>query len=126
MIGTVHVMMQADYERWLTSGEGESTISAGERLFSELRCDTCHRPDGVGRGPVLDRIFGSQRLMRNGERVIADESYIRESILTPRQRVVTGFRPVMPTFQGQVNEEQVLELISYIKTLGGDAAGRAR
>jgi len=126
MIGKVHVMTQADYERWLMSGEGESTTSAGERLFSELRCDTCHRPDGVGRGPVLDRVFGSQRLMRNGERVIADESYLRESILTPQQRVLTGYRPVMPTFQGQVNEEQVLELISYIKTLGGDSAGRAR
>jgi cytochrome c oxidase subunit 2 len=90
----------------------------GARLFTEMRCDTCHQPEGTGRGPSLDGIFGSVVALENGQSVQADESYLRESILNPGVKVVAGFQPVMPTFQGQINEEQLLQIIAYLKTLG--------
>ena len=91
----------------------------GEALFSQLGCATCHLPDGKGRGPSLQKVFGGQVKLADGGTVIADEAYLRESILTPFAKIVAGYTPQMPTFQGQVNEEQVLQLISYVKSLGG-------
>jgi cytochrome c oxidase subunit II len=119
MIGRVVVMSPDDYDAWLQTERGETPAEAGERLFSELRCEGCHM-NGDGTAPSLDGLYGSQVLLTDGARVTADESYIRESILDPSHRVVSGFRPAMPTFQGQVTEEQVLELIAYIKTLRVD------
>jgi cytochrome c oxidase subunit 2 len=132
MGGKVVVMEAVDYERWISGeGAGESMAQRGERLFTEMRCDTCHQPEGTGRGPSLEGIFGSVVALENRQSVTADESYIRESILNPTAKVVAGFRPVMPTFQGQVNEEQLLQIIAYLKTLGAQeqprpAAGRNR
>ena len=118
MIGTVHVMEPADYQAWLSGGGGGGTLAQrGERLFSELACNTCHLGDGSGRGPSLLNKFGTQEQLANGALVNIDESYVRESILTPQMKVVAGFQPVMPTFQGLVNEEGVMSLIEYIKSL---------
>jgi cytochrome c oxidase subunit 2 len=120
MIGSVVVMTPDEYDRWLQTDDQDGTetpVAAGERLFSELRCDSCHNSEG-GNGPSLDSLYGSSVAFTDGTSAIADESYIRESIVDPRQHTVAGFGPMMPTFQGQVNEEQVFELISYIKTLG--------
>ncbi len=120
MIGTVIVMKPEDYDKWLrqdTQGGYETPIKSGERMFSELRCDTCHNETDGGNGPALAGLFGTQVNLSGGGSVVADESYIRESILDPKQKVVSGFKAVMPTFQGQISEEQVFELISYIKTL---------
>jgi len=127
MGGKVIVMDAVSYERWVSGeGAGESMAQAGQRLFSELRCDTCHQPEGTGRGPALEGVFGSVVALQNGQSVEADEAYLRESILNPGARVVAGFNPVMPTFQGQVNEEQLLQIIAYLKTLGdGGVAGAA-
>ena len=126
MIGTVHVMEPADYQAWLTGGGGGGTLAQrGERLFSELACNTCHIGDGSGRGPSLLNKFGTQEQLANGSVVNIDESYVRESILTPQMKVVAGFQPLMPTFQGLVNEESVMALIEYVKSLqssGGTAA----
>ena len=66
---------------------------------------------------MLQNLFGSTQVLQNGERVVADEAYIRESILNPRAKIVAGFQPLMPTFQGQLNEEGVLELVEYVKSL---------
>jgi cytochrome c oxidase subunit 2 len=119
MGGKVIVMDPVDYERWVSGeGAGESMAARGARLFTEMRCDTCHQPEGTGRGPSLDGIFGSVVALENGQSVQADESYLRESILNPGVKVVAGFQPVMPTFQGQINEEQLLQIIAYLKTLG--------
>jgi len=119
MGGKVVVMDPVDYERWVSGeGAGESMAARGARLFTEMRCDTCHHPEGTGRGPSLDGIFGSVVALENGQSVQADESYLRESILNPSAKVVAGFQPVMPTFQGQINEEQLLQVIAYLKTLG--------
>ena len=118
MVGTVHVMEPAAYQAWLSgSGGGGTLASRGERLFSELACNTCHVTDGSGRGPSLHNKFGTQEQLANGSTVHIDESYVRESILTPQTKVVAGYQPVMPTFQGLVNEENVMALIEYVKSL---------
>jgi cytochrome c oxidase subunit 2 len=83
---------------------------------------TCHLNDGNGRGPSLAGVYGSKVELANGTGVTADEGYIRESILTPQMKLVSGFQPVMPTFQGLVNEEGVMSLIEYIKSLPAPAA----
>jgi len=126
MIGTVHVMEPADYQAWLSGGGGGGTLAQrGERLFSELACNTCHLGDGSGRGPSLLNKFGTQEQLANGALVNIDESYVRESILTPQMKVVAGFQPVMPTFQGLVNEESVMALIEYVKSLQSSHGGPA-
>jgi cytochrome c oxidase subunit II len=117
MIGTVTVMEPNDYQAWLSGSIGEPMAVRGERLFQQLACVSCHLPDGSGRGPSLSGLFGSQVQLATGTTVVADDSYLRESILTPHLKLVNGYRAVMPTYQGQVNEEGVMSLIEYIKTL---------
>ena len=119
MGGWVEVMEPVDYETWLSGGPTEGSFaSLGEKLFRDLACATCHRNDAAGRGPVLQGLFGKTVTLQNGEKVRADEAYIRESILNPRAKVTAGFQPIMPTFQGLVSEEQLLQLIEYIRSIG--------
>ena len=126
MIGKVYVMEPAAYQAWLSgSGGGGTLASRGERLFGELACNTCHVTDGSGRGPSLANKFGTQEQLANGSTVNVDESYLRESILTPQLKVVAGYQPVMPTFQGLVNEESVMALIEYVKSLQSSPDGGA-
>ena len=118
MTGQIVVMDAADYQTWLSGGAPEGSLaSAGEKLFADLACNTCHRPDSRGRGPVLAGIFGRPVQLQNGEAVPADEQYLRESILQPSAKVTAGYQPVMPAFQGIVTEEQLLALIEYVKSL---------
>ena len=118
MIGEVVVMEPSDYQAWLSGGAPEGSLaSAGEKLFADLACNTCHRPEAQSRGPVLQGLFGKTVTLQTGETVVADEAYIRESILNPSAKVTAGFQPIMPTFQGLVSEEQLLELIEYVKSL---------
>jgi cytochrome c oxidase subunit II len=121
MVGQVVVMEPNDYQTWLSGGAGEGSLaSAGQKLFNDLACNTCHRPDAQGRGPVLQNLFGKTVELASGERIVADEAYIRESILNPQAKITAGYQPIMPTFQGQVTEEGLLELIEYVKTLKQD------
>jgi cytochrome c oxidase subunit 2 len=121
MIGQIVVMEPNDYQTWLSGGAEEGSLaSAGQKLFADLACNTCHRPDAQGRGPVLQNLFGKTIETTAGERVVVDEAYIRESILNPQAKVTVGFQPIMPTFQGLVTEEQLLELIEYVKSLKQD------
>jgi cytochrome c oxidase subunit II len=118
MIGHVVVMPQNEYEAWVGGGASEGTLAQkGEQLFTQLACITCHRADSQGRGPVLNGLFGSTVQLANGNTVTADAGYVRESILNPTAKVAQGFPPIMPTFQGQVSEEQLLALTEYIKSL---------
>lgn len=120
MIGWVNVMEPSEYQAWLSGGSAEGSLaSTGQKLFSDLACVSCHRSDGQGRGPRLDEVFGSQVTLTDGQKVTADEAYIRESILDPQAKIVTGYpKPsIMPTFRGLVTEEQLLQLITYIKSL---------
>jgi cytochrome c oxidase subunit 2 len=118
MIGEVVVMDPAEYQTWLSGGAPEGSLaSAGAKLFQDLACNTCHRPDAQGRGPVLEGLFGKTVTLQSGETRTVDEAYVRESILQPAAKVAQGFQPIMPTFQGLVSEEQLLELIEYVKSL---------
>ena len=120
MIGWVTAMEPADYQAWLSGGSsGGSMADAGSKLFQDLSCATCHLDNGQGRGPVLKGAYGHQVLLANGQTVTADDAYIRESIVNPQAKVVAGFQPIMPTFQGIVTEEQILQLIAYVKSLSG-------
>jgi len=121
MVGTVYVMQPDDYQAWLAGGgiTGGTMQARGEQLFEQLACVTCHRDDNSGRGPSLAGLFGSQVRLANGQTVVADEAYIRESILTPQLKQVEGYGPLMPTFQGLVNEEGMLSLIEYMKSKAG-------
>ena len=115
MIGSIVVMEPAQYEAWTNGGSTGPLSVTGEKIFSELGCVTCHRSDGQGRGPNLQGLFGKQVLLEGGRTVLADENYIRESILDPGAKIVNGYKPVMPTFQGLVSEEQLNALIAYVK-----------
>jgi cytochrome c oxidase subunit 2 len=119
MIGTVTVMEPSAYQAWL-AGTTEGPLSArGERLFVDLACNTCHRSDGTGRGPSLEAKFGTEERLSTGAVVRVDESYLRESILNPQLKLVAGYQPLMPTFQGLVSEESVMALVEYVKSLQG-------
>jgi cytochrome c oxidase subunit 2 len=118
MIGTVTVMTPQDYEAWLAGGRSTGTAEQnGERLFTDLSCVTCHKPDSTGRGPALAGVFGSKVTLNDGRTVIADENYLRESIMNSQAKIVQGYQGIMPTFQGMVTEENLMQLIAYIKTL---------
>ena len=117
MIGSVVVMEPAAYQAWLSGSDGQPLAVRGQQLFQQLACVTCHLNDGTGRGPSLAGVYGSKVELANGTSVVVDDGYIRESILTPQMKLVSGFQPVMPTFQGLVNEEGVMSLIEYIKSL---------
>jgi cytochrome c oxidase subunit 2 len=124
MIGWIYVMEPAEYERWLAGGSGsESLASSGEKLFEYLACANCHRTDKPGRCPNLVGLFGTSAQLTTGESVNADEAYIRESILNPGAKIVAGYQNIMPTFQGQVTEEELLQLIEYIKSLAKPQQG---
>ncbi|MEQ1756775.1 MAG: cytochrome c oxidase subunit II [Vicinamibacterales bacterium] len=124
MIGTVYVMEQDAYQAWLAGGgvTGGTMQARGEQLFQQLACNTCHRNDNTGRGPSLAGLFGAPVKLANGQTVVADEGYIRESVLTPQMKLVEGYGPLMPTFQGLVNEDGMLSLIEYVKSLSGSGA----
>ena len=115
MKGEIVVMDPVDYEQWLSGGiRGESMADAGAKLYDQLGCITCH---GTGQGPPLVSVYGKPVQLSTGQTVMADEAYLRESILSPGAQIVAGYKPIMPTFKGQVTEEQLLQLISYIKSL---------
>jgi len=118
MIGEVIAMQPQDYEVWLAGGRSTGTAAQnGERLFSDLACITCHKTDSTGRGPSLLGVFGSQVELTDGRKVTADENYLRESIMNSQAKIVKGYQGIMPAFQGMVSEENLMQLIAYIKTL---------
>ncbi len=119
MGGWVVVMEPTEFDNWLSGNANQmSPAAAGQQMYESLGCVSCHGATGEGgRGPALLGVFGSQVILNNGSKVNADEIYIRESILNPQAKIVSGFGPIMPAFQGQVNEEQLLQLVAYVKSL---------
>lgn len=118
MIGKVVVLSGPKYQQWLSGGgEMGSFAATGQKMFQELGCANCHRFDTQGRGPNLVGVYGKPVLLTSGQSVIADDAYIRQHILNPGAQVVAGFKPIMPSFQGIVTEDQMLSLIAYIKSL---------
>jgi len=117
MIGRVVVMEPKEYENWLGGVTEETPVEAGEKLFTQSNCVNCHATGARQRCPQLGGLFGKDVQLQGGSTVKFDESYIRESIINPNAKIVAGYQPVMPTFRGQISEEQILELIAYIKSL---------
>ncbi|WP_437184998.1 cytochrome c oxidase subunit II [Planctomicrobium sp. SH668] len=120
MIGTVTVLEPSDYARWLADDTGEAPEVVGQKLFDRFRCATCHKAEGNGNGPALTGIFGKDRPLKGGGLALANEQYLRDSIMLPNKQVLAGYQAVMPSFQGQITEEEVTSLIAYIKTLKGE------
>jgi cytochrome c oxidase subunit 2 len=119
MIGSIVVQEPDEYERWLAGGApGESMEQAGEKVYQASGCPTCHLADGTGLGPSLVGVFGHPVKLTTGETVTADDAYMRESILLPKAKVVLGYSPIMPSFQGQLTEEQLDNVIAYLRALG--------
>jgi cytochrome c oxidase subunit 2 len=118
MIGSVVVMQQDEYERWLASrATAQNMETAGQQLFAQYSCNSCHAADGAGNGPSLARVYGQPVHLSSGATILADDDYLRESIVRPAAKVVAGYQPVMPVYQGRLNEEQILDLIAYIRSL---------
>lgn len=121
MGGTVEVMEPADYERWLAEGgTGPSMAQEGERLFVEHHCAGCHRGSQTVHAPRLEGVFGKSVPILEGKEVhfvTADVTYIRDSVLRPKSQVVAGYEPLMPSFEGQISEPDLLRIIAYIKSL---------
>jgi cytochrome c oxidase subunit 2 len=118
MRGTVTVLEPWQYEQWLAGGFTEGSLaSTGERLFQSLGCATCHTGGPGARGPRLEGLLGATVTLADGRTVTADAAYLRESILRPAAKVVAGFAPLMPSFEGQVSEETLIALIEYLKSL---------
>ena len=119
MIGSVIVMEPRDFDNWLSGNTGSMTpATAGQQLYQTLGCASCHGANGEGgRGPALTGTFGSEVRLADGGTVTADEGYLRDSIINPQAKIVAGFGPIMPTFQGQVSEDQLMQLVAYIKSL---------
>ncbi len=121
MGGYVYVMEQSDFDNWLSGNvSGQTPVEAGKDLFeNKLGCASCHAGGPQQRGAKLEGIFNKEVKLVGGQTVTANEEYIRNSILNPGGQVVEGFQPIMPTFKGQVTEEQIVSLIAYIKSLSG-------
>ncbi len=118
MIGYVYVMKPHEYEAWLSGGvAGESVAQAGKRLFTDMGCESCHQQSTNARGPSLNGVYGKERSLEGGRTVIADNDYIRESLLKPMNKIVNGYDPVMPTYEGLLDETGILKLVAYIKSL---------
>ncbi|HEX3997861.1 MAG TPA: cytochrome c oxidase subunit II [Pirellulales bacterium] len=117
MIGTVVALEPADYRRWLQSSAEGSLALQGRKVFLKYRCISCHSANENARAPVLEGLYNQPVPLRDGRTVIADENYIRESILNPAAKVVAGYDPIMPTFQGVISAEDLMAVIEFIRTL---------
>jgi len=119
MIGSIIVQEPDEYERWLAGGApGESMEQTGAKIFQSSGCSTCHVNDGTGLGPSLLGVYGHPVKLTTGDTVTADDAYMRESIVLPKAKIVQGYTPIMPTFQGQLTEEQINDLLAYLRILG--------
>jgi len=117
MVGRVIVMEPAEYQQWLNYQSEGSLALRGRQVFLQYRCLSCHSADANARGPVLENLFGKQVALDDGRTVPADHDYIRRSILHPSAQVVAGYRDIMPPYEGQLTEEQVIELVAFIQSL---------
>ncbi|HJU41949.1 MAG TPA: cytochrome c oxidase subunit II [Vicinamibacterales bacterium] len=126
MIGSVTVLEPAAYQAWLQGGvEGGTLAQRGARLFESLACNSCHLDSGRGRGPSLKDIVGTTVPLQDGGTVVVDDAYLRESILTPQAKIVSGFQPIMSPFQGLISEENLIALIEHVKSMSPKATTAA-
>ncbi len=124
MLSKVKVLSQTDYDKWIQTGGGldkanMSSVDLGKLYFTQFGCNSCHSVDGTAKiGPTLAKKYGTEHELEGGAKVLVDDNYLRESIVNPTAKIAKGFAPVMPSFQGQINDEQMNALIDYIKEIG--------
>ena len=127
MVGRIVVMEPTQYQTWLSGGTtGIAMATAGAKLFQTLGCATCHMENDTGRGPSLVGLFGKTVQLQGGKSMVADETYIRESILNPSAKVVAGYQPIMPTFKGLISEDGIFQIIAYLKSLNRQEGAQAQ
>jgi cytochrome c oxidase subunit 2 len=125
MTGRIVVMEQATFEQWLTRQDVTGTLAAqGERLFRQFGCGGCHGAGGSVHAPALDGLYGKPVPLNDGTIEIADERFIRDSILKPRGQIVAGYEPVMPSYEGKISEDELVQITAYIKSLASAEAGK--
>jgi cytochrome c oxidase subunit II len=121
MGGWVYVMTPADYNKWKAGNtSGASLAQNGERLFAVMGCNACHTGTSQARGPNLYGLYNTRVRMNDGSTMIANDAYLREKILNPSLHVPAGYVPIMPTFQGQISEDALIDLVEYIKSLSSN------
>lgn len=119
MTGWVYVMEPAEHAKWLAGQAApNSLVAQGERAFHNRGCSGCHAPNSTIHAPLLDDIYGKRVPLNNSTLVTADDEYLRDSILQPNKQIAAGYQPIMPTFQGQISEEDLNAIIAYLKSLG--------
>jgi cytochrome c oxidase subunit 2 len=118
MIGEVTVLTPADYEKWTQeSTSGMSLAQNGERLFASMGCNACHSGNAAARGPNLAGVYGSTLQLTSGGQAQVTDGYLRDAILNPSAHVTAGYAPIMPTYQGQISEDGLIDLVEYIKSI---------
>jgi cytochrome c oxidase subunit 2 len=127
MLGRILVLAPREYQNWLGGGpSGVTRAEAGAKLFQSLGCVTCHAESKTSRGPSLAGLPGKQVRLQDGKTIIADETYIRESVINPQAKIVAGFQPIMPTFKGLITEEGISQIISYLKSIDRPEEGERK
>ena len=117
MIGEVVVLDEKDYATWLRSNASDSLADKGRKLFQKLQCVTCHTGEGSNRAPSLEDIYNTWAPLSDGTKVRVDRAYLRESILRPDAKIVAGYQPIMPSFEGLVSEEEMVQLFAFLESL---------
>ena len=118
MVGEVTVLTPDDYKKWLQeSTSGMSLAQNGERLFASMGCNSCHSGNATARGPNLAGVYGAKLTLTDGSQMLVNDAYLRDAILNPSQHVTAGFAPIMPTYQGQISEDGLIDLVEYIKNM---------
>jgi cytochrome c oxidase subunit II len=122
MRGKVYVMTPSDYENWLAQNRPQNTLAqSGEKLFRQLGCSGCHVNSSAVHAPPLEGLYEHLVPLSDGTFVRADDKYLRDSILLPKSQIVAGYQPLMPTYEGRINEDELLQVLAYIKSIGNKA-----
>ena len=126
MLANLKVVSRAEYERWVNDDSEAAALlrmapsEVGQQLYTAKGCNACHSLDGAVRtGPTFLKVFGREGKLKGGVSYKVDENYIRESILNPLAKVVEGYAPAMPSFDGQLTEAQIGHIIAFLKTVDG-------
>jgi cytochrome c oxidase subunit 2 len=127
MAGRLVIVTPDDYARWTAAQpEGDDLSHQGAALFHSLGCSGCHAPGSSVHAPDLNGVYGHPVHLSDGRTVMADEAYLRDSILLPEKDIVAGFSPIMPSFKGVATEGQLVELLAYLKSLATGSGDRAQ
>jgi cytochrome c oxidase subunit 2 len=112
-------MEPAEHARWLgQQAVSDSLVATGERVFRTRGCSGCHAPGSAIHAPLLEGLYGRKAPLADGTLVTADEQYLRDSIVLPNKQIAAGYQPIMPTYQGQISEEELSALMAYLKSIG--------